>query len=135
MFKLKKDGTTKKSDGKKTWDELGYDIAEFQIPESHFYMRSNFLKQKTAEVGLQDNKENVPQNKAKEPSSPEKTPLEAMEKLRNDEAKEKGYKDPEQIEPKKVPDLPETEEEKEERLRKAEQEQITKIIERTKLMK
>ena len=99
-------------------------------------MRSNFLKQKTAEVGLeQDNKENVPQNISQEPPSPEKTPLEALEKQRNDEAKEKGYKDPEQIEPKKVADVPETEEEKEERLRKAEQEQITKIIERTKLMK
>ena len=66
IFKLKKDGTHKKSDGKKTWDELGYDIAEFQIPESHLYMRSNFLKQKTAEVGLLDNKENVPQNATKE---------------------------------------------------------------------
>ena len=29
VFKLKKDGTNKKSDGKKTCDELGYDIADF----------------------------------------------------------------------------------------------------------
>lgn len=135
VFKLKKDGTNKKSDGKKTWDELGYDIAEFQIPESHFYMRSNFLKQKSAEVGLQENKENVPQNVSKASSTPEKTPLEALEAQRNEEAKDKGYKDPAQIEPKKVADKDETPEEKEERMRKEEQEQITKIIERTKLMK
>jgi len=47
VFKLKKDESNKK-----TWDDLGYDIKEFNIPESsNSYMRSNFLKQKTAEVG------------------------------------------------------------------------------------
>lgn len=44
VFKLKKKNS-------KTWDDLGYDIAQFSIPESNFYMRSNFLKQKSARVG------------------------------------------------------------------------------------
>ena len=40
IFKLKKD-----EDNKKTWDDLGYDIAEFHVPESsNSYMRSNYLK-------------------------------------------------------------------------------------------
>lgn len=52
VFKLKK------ASGKKTWDELGYDIKEFQIPENHLYMRSNYLKQASAMVGDVDDKEN-----------------------------------------------------------------------------
>jgi len=40
VFKLKKD-----EKHKKTWDDLGYDIKEFHIPESsNSYMRSNFLR-------------------------------------------------------------------------------------------
>lgn len=40
IFKLKKD-----EKHKKTWDDLGYDIKEFHIPESsNSYMRSNFLR-------------------------------------------------------------------------------------------
>lgn len=54
VFKLKKD-----EKHKKTWDDLGYDIKEFHIPESsNSYMRSNFLRQKSAEVGEVDQKEN-----------------------------------------------------------------------------
>jgi len=45
-LKLKKSET-------KTWDDLGYDIEEFHIPDCKFYMKSNFLKQKSAEVGEQ----------------------------------------------------------------------------------
>ena len=58
IFKLKKD-PSQKSNATKTWESLGYDIAEFKIPEPQFYMRSNYLKQKTAEVGDVSNKENV----------------------------------------------------------------------------
>ena len=38
VFKLKK------ASAKKTWDQLGYDIQDFQIPENQLWMRSNFLK-------------------------------------------------------------------------------------------
>ena len=51
VFKLKKEKN-------KTWDDLGYSIEDFNIPVSTCYMRSNFLKQKSAEVGITENKEN-----------------------------------------------------------------------------
>lgn len=60
VFKLKK------SAGKKIWDQLGYDIQDFQIPENHLYMRSNFLKQKSAMVGEIENKENLSANQEPE---------------------------------------------------------------------
>lgn len=49
IFKLQK------ADKKKSWDQLGYDIQDFNIPEDKHYMRSNFLKQKSAEVGDKEN--------------------------------------------------------------------------------
>jgi hypothetical protein len=36
---------------------LGYDINQFHIPEHTGYMRSNFLKQKTALVGEVESEE------------------------------------------------------------------------------
>ena len=107
VFKLKK------KDVKKSWDDLGYDIQEFHIPESTTqYMRSNFLKQKSAEVGETTepkDKENVSQKANQEPVQP-----------------------PKEEEPAK-PEL--TSEEKEALRKKQEQEQIDKMITRAKTMK
>jgi len=76
VFKLKKCDKIK-SNGNKTWDDVGYDIQEFHLPESNFYMRSNFLKQKTAQVGEtngdnSEGKENQSKdsNQSKDPKKP-----------------------------------------------------------------
>ena len=47
IFRIKKCDKVK-ANASKTWDDVGYDIQNFNLPESQFYMRSNFLKQKTA---------------------------------------------------------------------------------------
>ena len=75
VFKLKKRSN-------KNWDDLGYDIQDFHVPESHLYMRSNFLKQATAKVGEEQDKENsskqanqtvpVPKEETKELTEQEK---------------------------------------------------------------
>ena len=70
-------------------------------------MRSNFLKQKTAEVGLTDNKENVPENAPKEEVN--KSEHEKQQELQD----AKDYHKEEWIEPKKKSDEPETEAQKE----------------------
>lgn len=59
IFKLKKKSN-------KNWDDLGYDIQEFHVPESHHYMRSNYLKQESAKVGEEADKENSSQAANKE---------------------------------------------------------------------
>mmetsp|Transcript_17270 Transcript_17270/g.29081 ORF Transcript_17270/g.29081 Transcript_17270/m.29081 type:complete len:112 (-) Transcript_17270:275-610(-) len=43
VFKLKKDMKLAANGGKK-WDQLGYQIREFHVPDERGYMRSNFLK-------------------------------------------------------------------------------------------
>jgi hypothetical protein len=91
-------------------------------------MRSNFLKQKTAEVGLTENKENVPQVSSNIDKEDEDSKKEKAEP-------EKDYHTEEWIDPKKKESAPETPEEKETRLKKEEEEQINKIIERSKQMK
>ena len=83
IFKLKKE------DKKKTWDSVGYDIQEFNIPETG-YMRSNHLKQKTAEVGQVEDKENVSRNQ---------TEAQTENTTANPEVQDKGYHKEGYVEP------------------------------------
>ena len=116
VFKLKK------ASSKKTWDQLGYDIQDFQIPQNHLYMRSNFLKQQSAMVGDVEDKENQSSN-------------EQPKEVKEEEATEdKGYHKEGQIEPKKAPEEM-TEEEKQAHAKKLEDEAISRIIERSKTAK
>lgn len=113
VFKLKK------ASGKKIWDQLGYDIQDFQIPENHLYMRSNFLKQKSAMVGEVEDKENQSSNE---------------QAKKEEKTDEKGYHKEEWIEPKKEAKEM-TEDEKLELAKKQEEEAINRIIERSKTAK
>ena len=85
VFKLKKEKN-------KSWDDLGYSIEDFNIPASTQYMRSNFLKQKSAEVGITENKENHSAN-----TSPAQIEAEPSE-----EQIDKGYHKEGYVEPKKA---------------------------------
>jgi len=81
-----------KKEKNKSWDDLGYSIEDFNIPASTQYMRSNFLKQKSAEVGITENKENHSAN-----TSPAQIEAEPSE-----EQIDKGYHKEGYVEPKKA---------------------------------
>lgn len=135
VFKLKKDEQHKKS-----WDDLGYDIKDFHIPESsNSYMRSNFLRQKSAQVGevdrkdekAGDNKENEDNNAAEE----------GVRKCTPGLKTEKDYHGDGTVEIKKAeqepaePEVEMTEEEKMAQAKKLEEELIQKMIDRSRTAK
>lgn len=128
IFKLKKDGSANPADAKTTWDQVGYDIKNFNIPDNRGYMRSNFLKQKSAEVGELENKEN--QSTLANGGKSEQTEEKNLDTETEKDYHKEGWVDPSTEKPKEM-----TPEEKEAHDKKVEEEQIQKIVERARTNK
>jgi len=126
VFKLKKEKTAKK------WDSLGMDIKDFQVPDDKCYMRSNFLKQKSAQVG--ETEEDDKENKQTTNLQQEEQDPEAVDESKRFET-QKDYHKEGFIDPKKQKETELSPAEKERLAKEKEDEAIEKIREKQRTHK